>query len=147
MAWLYGFALVAGIINALQPGANATLSKILERPFLAALIALAVNAAAMLGIGLVTGQLTAPASDKWGAVPWWAWLGGLFGATYLMSQLLVSQQMGAGAFMGVTVTTAVVVSLALDHFGLMGFAVHPVNAARVIGGLLMIVGVGLVARF
>jgi transporter family-2 protein len=54
-------------------------------------------------------------------LPWWAWIGGLSGATVLASQLFVAQRIGAGPYVGPVVTAAVVVSLALDHFGLVGF--------------------------
>ena len=37
--------------------------------------------------------------------------------------------------------------LLLDHFGLMGFSVHPAGWGRITGGLLMIAGVALIARF
>jgi transporter family-2 protein len=45
------------------------------------------------------------------------------------------------------VTAAVVVSLALDHFGLVGFEEHRANPWRLLGAALMIAGVALVARF
>jgi bacterial/archaeal transporter family-2 protein len=45
------------------------------------------------------------------------------------------------------VTAAVVVSLALDHFGLVGFEEHRASPWRLLGAALMIAGVGLVAPF
>jgi bacterial/archaeal transporter family-2 protein len=146
--WLfYAFAGVAGMLNAFQSGANATLSKTLEQPFLAALIILGVSATAFLGIGAVTGHLAWPEPEKWGRVPWWAWIGGLLGSSVLASHLFVAHQIGAGPYMGITVTAAVVVSLVLDHFGLVGFEEHPANLWRIFGAGLMIAGVGLIAWF
>lgn len=147
MWFLYMFAAVAGGLNAFQSGANATLGKTLDQPFLAALIVLAVSAVGFGIAGLITGQLAWPEADRWSHLPWWAWIGGLLGGSVLASQLFVAQQIGAGAFMGITVTAAVVVSLALDHFGLMGFKEHSANLWRILGVGLMIAGVGLVARF
>jgi bacterial/archaeal transporter family-2 protein len=145
--WLfYAFAGVAGMLNAFQSGANATLSKTLEQPFLAALIILGVSATAFLEIGAVTGHLAWPEPEKWGRVPWWAWFGGLLGSSVLASHLFVAHQIGAGPYMGITVTAAVV-SLVLDHFGLVGFEEHPANLWRIFGAGLMIAGVGLIARF
>ena len=80
-------------------------------------------------------------------MPWWAWIGGLFGATVLASQLFVAQRVGAGPYVGLVVTAAVVMSLILDHFGLVGFEEHRANVWRLLGAGLMIVGVALVARF
>jgi bacterial/archaeal transporter family-2 protein len=49
--------------------------------------------------------------------------------------------------MGLSVTAALITSIALDHFGLVGFKEHPVGWWRVLGCGLMIAGIGLVARY
>ena len=148
MQWLlYGFAVVAGILNAVQSGCNATLGKSLQIPFVAALTIVAVSLSSLLLAGAVFGQLSWPGADKIGQVPWWAWFGGVLGATYVMSQLLVAQRIGAAAYMGLTVTAAVVASVMLDHFGWLGFKEHPIGVWRLVGVVLMIGGVGLVSKF
>jgi transporter family-2 protein len=38
-------------------------------------------------------------------------------------------------------------SLVLDHFGWVGFPVHPINAWRIAGAALLLAGVGLIQRF
>ena len=143
---LYLFAAVAGALNAVQSGANATLNKTLGQPFLAALIVLGVSAAGFLAVGAATGNLAWPEPGSWGRVPWWGWVGGLLGATVLASQLFVAREIGAGPFMGIVVTAAVVASLVLDHFGLVGFEVHRAGPWRVVGAVLMVAGVVLIAR-
>jgi len=49
--------------------------------------------------------------------------------------------------MGFTVTTALLASLAIDHFGLFRMDHHPLNLLRALGGLLLIGGVTLIAKF
>lgn len=146
MWFLYVFAVVAGVLNAFQSGANATLKEALGQPLLAALIVLAVSAAGFLAVGLATGHLAWPEPGRWGRVPWWGWIGGLLGGSVLASHLFVAHQIGAGPYLGITVTAAVVTSLVLDHFGLMGFEEHPAGLWRIVGAGMMIAGVGLIAR-
>ena len=143
---LYVFAAVAGMLNAVQSGANATLNKTLGQPFLAALIVLGVSAAGFLAVGAATGNLAWPEPGRWGRVPWWGWIGGLLGASVLASQLWVAREIGAGPFMGIVVTAAVVASLVLDHFGLVGFEEHPAGLWRIVRAGLMVGGVVLIAR-
>lgn len=38
-------------------------------------------------------------------------------------------------------------SLALDHFGALGFPEHPAGVGRLVGLVLMLVGVFLIAKF
>jgi transporter family-2 protein len=54
---------------------------------------------------------------------------------------------GAGLFVGFTVTAALIMSLAIDHFGLFRMDHHPLNIWRFVGGALMVVGITLIAKF
>ena len=64
-----------------------------------------------------------------------------------MSQLFVADSIGASAYLGIIVVTGTLTSLVIDHFGLIGFDVHRLNLARIIGGTLMAAGVLLIAIF
>ena len=64
-----------------------------------------------------------------------------------MAGLLLAHRLGSGVFTGLSVTAAILVSVVLDHFGLLGFKVHPASAMRIVGCVLMIGGLWLVSRF
>ena len=148
MQWLlYGFVIVAGALNAVQAGCNSSLNKVIEQPIAAALMILAVAFSGILTLGTISGQLGVPEIASFHRVPWWGWIGGLLGATFLMSMLLFAHRIGAGAFMGLSVTAAIITSVALDHFGLVGFKEHSVGWWRILGSGLMIAGIGLVAKY
>ena len=147
MWYLYGVVLLAGIANAIQPGQNAALAKGFPQPITAGLVIGITTATTVLVVGLVTGRLAWPSSEGMASVPWWGWFGGVFGGGIVITQLLVAREIGAGAFVGLLVTAGVVTSVLLDHFGWVGFAVHPATLWRILGGILMIAGVALVALF
>ncbi|WP_458094828.1 DMT family transporter [Roseomonas sp. WA12] len=147
----YLLAAIAGILNTLQSGANATLHERLGAgPVVPALVVYAAGALGVLAAWPFLGGFgsgSGAALRQAGEVPWWGWVGGLMGAFYVVVTLTQAKAMGAGPFTAVTLTAAVVASLAMDHFGLLGFEVHPASAMRLLGGALMVVGVVLVARF
>ncbi|MDB5647121.1 DMT family transporter [Methylobacterium sp.] len=147
MWFLYGFALLAGIANALQSGTNATLSKSLAQPFAAAIVVSLVGAMTLLVVGLVLGRFALPTIGDIRSVPPWAWMGGVMGAFLILSQLFVAQQIGAAPYFGFLITAGVLTSILLDHFGWIGFAQHPASPWRILGGLLMVGGIALVAMF
>jgi transporter family-2 protein len=147
MLFLYGFALLAGVASAIEPGQNAGLAKSLARPLLAGVISLVISIATIAAIMLVSGQFALPTLGHLAEVPWWAWLGGVMSAGLTLAQLYLSQKIGAATFLGLIVTAGVVTSILLDHFGLVGFKVHVASLWRILGGALMIGGVALVARF
>jgi transporter family-2 protein len=97
-------------------------------------------------IALASGQKP-PTGGALAQVPWWGFIGGIFGAVYILSMLLMAERLGAAVFMGVTVSAAVVTSLVMDHFGLLGFQVHEAGLGRMAGGVLMVVGLALIAAF
>ncbi|KQP40668.1 hypothetical protein ASF49_20040 [Methylobacterium sp. Leaf104] len=147
MWFLYGFALLAGIANAVQSGVNATLSKNLTQPFAAGIVVSLAGGVTLLLIGLVLGRFALPSLGDIRAVPLWAWFGGVVGAFLILSQLFVAQQIGAAPYLGLLVTAGVITSILLDHFGWIGFEQHPLTLWRALGGVLMIGGIALVALF
>ena len=74
-------------------------------------------------------------------------VGGVGGALFILMMLTAAPKLGPGAFTGLTVTAAIIATLAIDHFGWLGADRHPAGLARLAGGTLMIVGVALVAKF
>ena len=147
MWYLYGFVLLAGVANAVQAGQNGALSKGLAESLTAGLVVAAGTATCILVVGLLSGKLTWPTVDQAMAMPWWAWFGGILGGCIILAQFIVARQIGAAPFLGLLVTSGVVTSIVLDHFGWVGFEAHPAGLWRILGGLLMVVGVALVATF
>ncbi|WP_217430941.1 DMT family transporter [Sphingomonas bacterium] len=139
----YLFAALAGMLNTMQSGTNSTLGKSVPPGWSVAI----VGCATML-TGLVFAAVTRSPFPRAGAlVPWWGWVGGCLGAVFVLSTLLVAKQLGAGAFLATTVTAGVITSLAMDHWGLLGFQQHTASLPRLAGGALMIGGLALIARF
>jgi transporter family-2 protein len=147
MWYLYGLTILAGLANAVQPGQNATLSKSLGLPITAALLTLLISTAALLVGGLALGKLEMPSGQQLVQVPWWAWLGGFLSILLILAQLYASPSIGAASFLGIIVTVGVAASIVLDNYGWVGFAVHPASLWRILGAVLMAVGVGMVALF
>lgn len=144
---LYLFAAAAGLLNAIQAGANAGLGKALDNKLAAGAAILAVNLAVMLLVGAVSGQLGWPGLQRIAGAPWWAWTGGLLATVFILAQLFTAEQLGSAVFMTITVTAAVSMSLLLDHFGLVGFKEHPLGWGRAAGAVLIFAGLGLIARY
>jgi bacterial/archaeal transporter family-2 protein len=78
--------------------------------------------------------------------PWWMWLGGLLGAFFVCASIVLPPRLEATT-MGLFLAGQVIASIALDHFGLLGVTVQPASIPRLLGALLIIVGVTIVQRF
>ncbi len=142
---LYVFVALAGALTAVETGANATLTKKLGGPWWPAVF-FSVLSLGCLAVAAAVARAPFPAG-KLSGVPWWGWTGGVISALYIVSTLIAPGRLGSGLFTGLTVTAAIVTSIALDHFGLIGFPVHPAGVGRLIGGALMVAGLICVAVF
>ena len=148
MQWILGlFAVLAGVSNPLQSGANSALNKAVASPVLSALVVYLVGGACLLACVPFLGFATRGAGAKLLGLPWWAFVGGVCNALFLLCTLLVTRKLGSATFTTAVVIAAVITSLALDHWGLMGFAVRPATPLRLVGGLLAIGSVVMIAVF
>jgi transporter family-2 protein len=78
--------------------------------------------------------------------PWWAWIGGLMGAFYVASTVVLLPRLGALLLVGVIVGGQVIASLIIDHFGWLGVTEHALSPMRVMGAALLVVGVALTLK-
>ena len=132
---LIAIAILAGVLNPFLAGMTSSTSKALHQPVWS-----------VAALFVLTGQ-EFPGADGITQTPWLAWCGGLFAAGYVLSATVVADKIGASAFTGVTVTIAIITSIILDHYGLVGFAVHKANIARVIGSAVMAGGLVLILKY
>ena len=142
---LLAIAIFAGILNPFLGGMNTTLSKRINQPYWAVVFTFAIATTASLASALVSRQRL-PEASSLANTPWWSWLGGLFAVGFVLSLTLVAEKLGASVFTSVTVTIAMLVSVVLDHYGVVGYPVHKVNVLRVVGGLVMTGGLALILR-
>ncbi len=137
---------LTGVLNAIHSGTNATLQHTLDRPWWAAVFVCAVSGSIMLGGAAVTGE-GLPTGASIAGTPWWAWVGTAAAAIPVISSLMFARGLGGAAFNGIVVTSTMLMSMVLDNYGLLGFATHPVNPWRLVGGALMLAGLALVCLF
>jgi bacterial/archaeal transporter family-2 protein len=145
LAWFaFLVSLLAGAANPFQSATNGELNKQLHQPVWAGIATYASGLVGMLLIQLLVRQ-PVPAQQA-ASVPWWAWMGGLISIFSTMAGLTLVQKLGSGIFTSLSLTASLVVSVLLDHFGLLGLKQHPASVGRMIGCGLLIAGVWLVGR-
>jgi transporter family-2 protein len=135
----------AGVAISIQVGVNNALRSFLGSPILAAFFSFIVGSACLLTYAMVT-RSPWPSMQVISKVPAWAWLGGALGAYYIATAIFAAPKLGAASLISIVVTAQLITSLTLDHFGMIGFAQHSINAWRVLGAVLLIAGVTLIVR-
>ena len=135
-------ALVAGVLLAIQAPTNAILGTASGSPVMAAFVSFLVGSLALGAVTLATsGKLFAPGLRQ---VPWYAWIGGIFGVVFVVVAAFVVPRIGVGVLLTAAVAGQLVAAIILDHYGLLGLARHPATITRIAGVLLVFVGAWLV---
>ena len=135
---------IAGGLVALQAPTNAMLAKAGGSPVLAALISFAVGTTALLAVWLMSGNR--PGASAFAGLPWYAWIGGLYGAVFVAVAAFAAPKIGVASLITIGIAGQIAMALWLDHIGSMGLAREPITIERVAGALLVFVGVVLVRR-
>lgn len=138
-------AMLTGALLTVQIGCNAFVGSRLGHPLWGSLANFAVGSVALVAVTLALG-LRWPAAGALAGVPAWAWIGGLFGATYIVSSTAVGPLIGGATFVALTVAGQMISALLIDHYGWIGFPVREISLLRLTGALLVIAGVALLAR-
>jgi transporter family-2 protein len=133
----------AGVSVALQQVLNANLRMELGSAWWTGLISYLVGTLAMLAIAIVSGgpwlSVTMAARTSW-----ISWTGGIFGAIFIATAILMLPRFGAATVLALIVVGQMLGSLTFDHFGLLGIQQHSANPIRLAGAAFLILGVVLI---
>ena len=132
-----------GLLVAFQPPINARLADQLGG-LKAALTQSSIGLFALL---LITGCSIPFATGGSGIdLPWWAFIGGLLGAFYVVSTLASVPAIGAGGVAAASIAGGLVFGAAADFFGMFGLETVDFTASRAVGFALIGIGAGLVLK-
>ncbi|OAI89691.1 MULTISPECIES: DMT family transporter [Exiguobacterium] len=138
LAIIIGF--IIGLLVPVQTSVNTRLRGVVGSPFLASLISFSIGSLFLLILvllvdGNLTG-LTATADE-----PFWIWGGGLLGVIYLTGNILLFPRLGGVQTVIMPIFGQVIMGLLIDHFGLFESTVTSLSLTRVIGAVLVLLGV------
>ena len=139
-------ALLAGMSVPTQAGINAQLGLWTRSPVLASTISFMVGTLTLILYSLAS-RIPLPSLATVGNHPWWIWVGGALGAFFVTATIILVPKLGATAMVALILAGQMIASLLLDHFGVLGYPLHPINLGRIAGVLLVCGGIWLIKFF
>lgn len=142
---LAGLVIIIGALLPIQAGMNSVIREQSGHPLYAGVLNFAVG----FSIIIVILMVMRPAPVNWPAVqaaPWWAYLGGLIGASIVVTSAIAAPKLGAAFMVACLIAGQLIASVVIDQFGLARYPVRPISWERVIGVALLIAGLVLVER-
>jgi bacterial/archaeal transporter family-2 protein len=144
-AWI-ALALAAGAVLPIQGAINAQLRSDLDAPVATGAFSfLVVTAAMLVALAAVPRRrVRRPTPAALRRLPWWGWLGGLCGATYVTAVFVLIPEIGAAPTIALTVAGQQIASVLVDRHGLLRLPRRPTPPARLLGVAVLLAGVALV---
>jgi transporter family-2 protein len=138
-------SLLAGSFIAVQGGLNTLVGKEIKSPIHASLVSFIVGTTLLALYTVVTRQTVS--FDGVRNIPWYAWIAGALGAFSLTAIVLAFPKLGPGLTFGLLVAGQMIISVVLEHYGILVAQPHPISLLRVLGVLLVVGGVALIRMF
>ena len=132
--WIWrAFGIFAGMLSATQIAVNGYLGKVVGSPIKASAISFTVGIIFLAIICIVlhfkNGKSESFKNES-AKNPWWMWIGGILGGLYILANVYLSRIVGTG----------MTVIILVDHFGMFESPKKPINAQKILGVLIMILG-------
>ncbi len=136
-------ASMAAFVIPFQAIVNGRLGIALNNPLFAAFFSFLGGTVALSILLLVT----TPGIPSWpqdATIPWYLFIGGLFGVVFVTTVLVVTPKIGPANVLAATVVGQLFMAIIIDHFGILGVPVIPVSLPRVLGCLMLLGGLLLI---
>ena len=138
--WLFrALGVLVGVGSAVQTAVNGYLGTIAGSSMHAGEINLAVGAVLLLVAALVTSPRQLARRPERG--PWWMWLGGLVGATFVISGATLAPLLGTATTVIAFNAGTIAAGQALEARGAFGARKNPLTATRLAGLVVIFLGV------
>ncbi len=139
-------ALLAGAMMPTQAATNNKMAAFVDSPIVAAFVSFLVGTVALFVYILLSGvPLTTLAGVR--DAPAIAWAGGLLGAFFVAAAVTLVPKLGVAMTFSLIIAGQMIVTIVIDHFGLLGIEVKPISWQRIAGILLITGGVALIRKF
>jgi transporter family-2 protein len=137
-------ALAMGLLVPLQTAANSRLRGVVGPAYVSTLVSFTVSTLALLLVSLIAGIPIMPTSQMLDAAPGWSWFVGIIAVITITIAIHLFKEIGQLQAIVIPMFSQLIFSLLIDHFGWFGAHVIPLGINRIVGALLLIVGVILV---
>ncbi|HCQ88827.1 MULTISPECIES: DMT family transporter [unclassified Clostridium] len=143
----YFLALISGFALTLQVGINGELRSKIGSPILSSLISFAVGTIVLtvtFFFTVLSGYSSSQNLINIKNTNWWMFTGGLLGAFYIFTTIFTSPKIGFANMFSLVICGQIILAVIFDHFGLLGNQIHTINSLRVLGVILLILGVYII---
>ncbi len=135
-------AMVLGAILPIQASLNGKLMRAFGHPVIGAGISFLTGTIILMAYASTLHKHISMAAVRQTA--WYDWIGGLMGVVYVTGSIMIIPRLGAGFAFALMVGGQLMMSLVMDHYGMLGLSVNQVSWTKIAGVGLLVAGVWLI---
>jgi len=133
------WALLAGAFIPLIGILNGRVGRALGEPFYASVMLFGVAIILALVVSVIFGKAV-PSVQNLQTLRPMDYTAGFIVAFYVISATVLAGKIGVANFIVMAVSGQIMFSLMIDHFGLFGAPVKPINMTQLVGAVLLLIG-------
>jgi transporter family-2 protein len=133
------WALLAGAFIPLIGILNGRVGRALGEPFYASVMLFGVAIILAFVVSVIFGK-AAPSVQNLQTLRPMDYTAGFIVAFYVISATVLAGKIGVANFIVMAVSGQIMFSLMIDHFGLFGAPVKPINMTQLVGAVLLLIG-------
>ncbi|MGV3042973.1 DMT family transporter [Staphylococcus rostri] len=143
--WLV-LGLIFGFAPPIQAAINSALGQSVGSPIFAALVSFTVGAVTLFVITAITHRRfnILRVHPEYGSLRWWHFLGGILGLLYVVTNIILTAQIGVTYTLITVMLGQIVISLIIDHFGLLGITPRKISQQRIMGLIIILLAICLI---
>ncbi len=142
---LVAITVLIGTLLPVQASLNAELTRFLKHPLLGAFFSF-LSGTIVLGAIVLFQGLPKLEIKRLIDLPFYYYLGGAMGTLFVGSSIYLIPRLGATTMMAAFVTGQLIMSLTMDHYGLLGLTPQPASWQRILGVIMLFSGLWLVVK-
>lgn len=137
---LLPLAMGIGIAMTFQTAINSQLREYLHSPLQAALLSFLVGTI-VLAFFVFFQSAAKPSLQELNQIPLYLWFGGCLGVYAISISIYTAPRLGFLTLSGLIIFGQIMMSMLLDHFGWLGVEKTPINWQRLLGSVVIFIGV------
>jgi transporter family-2 protein len=135
---------VLGMCNATQTAINGHLGEVIHSPIQSTFISFIIGTLTLLILTLIKDHSLGIHQGVASGQPWWIWTSGIFGSLFILGNAFLSPKIGTGLTVSIVLFGQIAGSLLIEKFGWLEAQQKPISKFKLIGLVIMLMGVLLI---
>lgn len=143
---MYILAVCAGMAFTIQSALNAQVRQLTGNPFQASLYSYVGGTVTFLVCLFIGNMSVIPPNSILTEIKWWQLTGGMFGAFYVYAIIMTVDKISSANMFSLLIAGQLLLAVLFDHFGLLGLNIHKLTTFRLLGIVILVIGVYIIQK-